>query len=54
MQLSSTVVDIIDEQECTVMICLEDGWDLVPQITSVAQLCLDPYYRDVQRLPHTH
>jgi myotubularin-related protein 5/13 len=45
MQLSSTVVDIIDEEECSVMICLEDGWDLVPQITSIAQLCLDPFYR---------
>ena len=39
------VVDLIDVQGSSVIVSLEDGWDLVPQITSIAQLCLDPFYR---------
>ena len=27
------------------MLCLEDGWDVTAQLTSIAQICLDPYYR---------
>lgn len=27
------------------MLCLEDGQDVTAQISSLAQLCLDPYYR---------
>ena len=45
MQISAMIVDYMDGQGASVMVCLEDGWDLVPQITSVAELCLDPYYR---------
>ncbi|CAG2109659.1 unnamed protein product, partial [Medioppia subpectinata] len=45
MQISGAIVDLIDIQGSSVMVCLEDGWDFVPQIVSVAQLCLDPYYR---------
>ncbi|XP_054159032.1 myotubularin-related protein 13-like [Oppia nitens] len=45
MQISGAIVDLIDIQGSSVMVCLEDGWDFVPQIVSIAQLCLDPYYR---------
>jgi myotubularin-related protein 5/13 len=45
MQISGAIVDLIDIQGSSVMVCLEDGWDFVPQIVSVAELCLDPYYR---------
>ena len=45
MQVSIAIVDVIDTQGSSVMLCLEDGWDLVPQIVSIAELCLDPYYR---------
>ena len=45
MQVSSVIVDLLDLQGSSVMVCLEDGWDIVPQIVSIAQLCLDPYYR---------
>ncbi|XP_076328826.1 myotubularin-related protein 13-like isoform X2 [Tachypleus tridentatus] len=45
MQLSGAVVDLMDVQGSSVMICLEDGWDVTAQVSSVAQLCLDPYYR---------
>lgn len=45
MQLSGAVVDLLDLQGSSVAICLEDGWDITAQVASVAQLCLDPYYR---------
>ncbi|KAI1296516.1 Myotubularin-related protein 13 [Halotydeus destructor] len=45
LHIASTIVEVIDSQGASVMVCLEEGWDLVPQIVSVAQLCLDPYYR---------
>lgn len=45
LQLSGAVVDLLDVQGSSVMLCLEDGWDITCQISSMAQLCLDPYYR---------
>ncbi|XP_022240508.1 myotubularin-related protein 13-like [Limulus polyphemus] len=45
LQLSGVVVDLMDVQGSSVMICLEDGWDFTSQVSSIAQLCLDPYYR---------
>lgn len=45
LQLSGAAVDLIDVQGSSVMLCLEDGWDFTCQVMSVAQLCLDPYYR---------
>ncbi|KAL1114875.1 hypothetical protein AAG570_007699 [Ranatra chinensis] len=47
LQLSGAVVDLLDVQGSSVMLCLEDGWDVTCQISSIAQLCLDPYYRTV-------
>ncbi|KAK4886969.1 hypothetical protein RN001_003240 [Aquatica leii] len=48
MQLSGAVVDLLDLQGSSVAICLEDGWDITAQVSSVAQLCLDPYYRTIE------
>ncbi|XP_059480805.1 myotubularin-related protein 13 isoform X3 [Neocloeon triangulifer] len=45
MQLAGAAVDLLDVQGSSVMICLEDGMDITAQISSVAQICLDPYYR---------
>lgn len=45
IECSNTIVDLIDIRGSSVLLCLEDGWDLTPQITSVVQLCLDSYYR---------
>ena len=30
------------------MLCLEDGWDITAQVASIAQICLDPYYRTIE------
>ncbi|XP_018572477.1 myotubularin-related protein 13 isoform X2 [Anoplophora glabripennis] len=48
MQLSGAVVDLLDLQGSSVAICLEDGWDITAQVSSVAQLCLDPHYRTLE------
>lgn len=47
LQLSGAVVDLIDLQGSSVTLALEDGWDITAGITSLAQLCLDPYYRTI-------
>ena len=48
IQLSGAVVDLLDIQGASVMLCLEDGWDISAQVTSLALLCLDPYYRTIE------
>lgn len=48
LQLSGAVVDLIDLQGSSVTLALEDGWDVTAQVSSLAQLCLDPYYRTIE------
>lgn len=48
MQLAGAVVDLLDVQGSSVSICLEDGWDITAQVSSIAQLCLDPHYRTIE------
>ncbi|XP_014680971.1 PREDICTED: myotubularin-related protein 13-like [Priapulus caudatus] len=48
MQLAGAAVDLLDVQGSSVMVCLEDGWDITAQIVSVAQVLLDPYYRTIE------
>jgi myotubularin-related protein 5/13 len=48
LQLSGTVVDLIDVNEACINISFEDGWDITSQVSSLAQLCLDPYYRTIE------
>ncbi|PIA15751.1 phosphatases II [Coemansia reversa NRRL 1564] len=42
----STIVEAIDAGHHVVVHC-SDGWDRTAQLTSLAQLCLDPYYRTI-------
>lgn len=45
LQIAGSIVDLLDLHGSSVMLCLEDGWDVTAQLTSIAQICLDPYYR---------
>ena len=48
MQVAGAVTDLMDIQGSSVLLCLEDGWDLTCQVASLAQLCLDPFYRTIE------
>ncbi|KAI5636911.1 DENN (AEX-3) domain-containing protein [Phthorimaea operculella] len=47
-QLSGAVVDLLDLQGSSVLLALEEGWDCTAQISSLAQICLEPYYRTLE------
>lgn len=38
----------MDTQLCNCMIHCSDGWDRTAQLTSLAQVLLDPYYRTTE------
>ncbi|KAL7061824.1 hypothetical protein AAHC03_0763 [Spirometra sp. Aus1] len=48
LQLAGVVVDIVGFQGASVAVCLEDGWDAVTQIVSLAQIMMDPSYRTIR------
>jgi hypothetical protein len=45
LSAANEMVHCVHQRRCSALLCLEDGTDLVPQIVSIAQLCLDPHYR---------
>uniref|UniRef100_A0A183SX77 Myotubularin phosphatase domain-containing protein n=1 Tax=Schistocephalus solidus TaxID=70667 RepID=A0A183SX77_SCHSO len=48
LQLAGVVVDVIGFQGASVAVCLEDGWDAVTQVVSLAQVMMDPTYRTIR------
>ena len=41
------IVELIEKQKSSVMIHCTDGWDHTAQLSALAMLMLDPYYRTV-------
>lgn len=42
------IADIVDRCRLSVIVHCSDGWDRTPQLTSMAMLLLDPYYRTIE------
>ncbi|KAL3318919.1 hypothetical protein Ciccas_002411 [Cichlidogyrus casuarinus] len=47
LQTAGCVVDFVDLQGASVALCLEEGVDNVPQLSSLVQVMLDPFYRTI-------
>lgn len=48
LQASARVVEHVYFKCSHVVVHCSDGWDRTPQVTSLAMLCLDPYYRTLE------
>jgi len=45
--VSNIVIDRLEEG-ASVLVALEEGWDLTTQVSSLSQLLIDPYYRTLE------
>lgn len=45
---ATSVADKIENHKASVLVHCSDGWDRTPQVTSLAMLMLDPYYRTIR------
>ncbi|CAF1306921.1 unnamed protein product, partial [Didymodactylos carnosus] len=45
LMISQYIVQFSEDHASSVMICIEDGWDVSSQLVSISEILLDPYYR---------
>lgn len=48
LKAAVSVAEKVHFEKCSVLIHCSDGWDRTPQIVSLAQIMLDPYYRTLE------
>lgn len=48
MQTAATAATTIENEGRSVLVHCSDGWDCTPQIVSIAEIMLDPYYRTIE------
>jgi len=48
LKSACTIVEAIDIEGRSTLIHCSDGWDRTPQLASLAELLLDPYYRTIK------
>jgi myotubularin-related protein 1/2 len=48
MQGTNAIIDWISEKRGSVVVHCSDGWDRTAQLTSLAQLLMDPFYRTIE------
>ena len=48
LRAAVTVAQTVANEGRPVLVHCSDGWDRTPQITALAQLLMDPYYRTIQ------
>ena len=42
---ATLIAHYVTEKTTSVLVHCSDGWDRTPQLTALAQILLDPYYR---------
>ncbi|OQV18473.1 Myotubularin-related protein 13 [Hypsibius exemplaris] len=47
LKISGAVVDLMDAQGASVLLALEEGWDVTCQVSALSQLFMDPHYRTI-------
>ncbi|PAV91894.1 hypothetical protein WR25_21867 [Diploscapter pachys] len=48
MEGASQIAHDVEQKKCSVLVHCSDGWDRTAQLTSLAMLQLDPYYRTIE------
>ncbi|VDM74885.1 unnamed protein product [Strongylus vulgaris] len=48
LSLSTSIASIVNMQNSSVALCIEEGWDATCQLMSLAELMLDPFYRTIE------
>ena len=48
------IADRLESGKTSVVVHCSDGWDRTPQLTALAMLMLDSYYRTLQGFQVTH
>ena len=54
LSVACEVVSVVHDDLQAVLVHCSDGWDRTAQITSLAELLMDPFYRTIEVHTHIH